>query len=98
MSEQTSETRSPDSFVKRAPTASTNIAVGTTTSTAALLAYYLNQCLTAKHLVVPSTEMILILLGYLYPLAVTAKKFASAWLQNIAKREGVDLDENGEPG
>lgn len=83
------QTRTPSDFVKRAPTTSTAVAVSTSTSTVALIAYYINECLTAKHIVVPSTEMIIVLLGYAYPIGKVIGEVVRARLNKWAESEGV---------
>lgn len=92
MSDQ-STTRSPDEFVKRAPTptqvAQQAATLGTGGSTLGLVALYINECLTAHHLVAPSTEMILVLLGLCVPMVTLIWQVANAKLTKWAQSEGV---------
>lgn len=85
------EVRTPDQYIKRSTTLSTSTAIGTAGSSAALVALYINECLTAGAWVVPSTEMILVLLGLLAPVVHLIWRVGNAKLQKWAAASGVSL-------
>lgn len=90
MSDQTEATaRTPDQFVKRAPTVSSSTMVGTAGSSLGLVALYINECLEAGRLVVPSTEMIIVLLGLIIPAVHLFYRVAGAKLNKWAASQGV---------
>ncbi len=86
--------RSPDQFVKRAPTISQvgqqATAIGTGASTIGLIAYYIQECITAHRLVAPSTEMILVLLGLCAPAVTMIWQVANMKVKKWAQSEGIE--------
>lgn len=89
MSDNSTEARSPDKFVKRAPTLSTTTAMGTAGSSLGLVALYINQCLEANAMVVPSTEMIIVMLGLVVPVLDIVRRVLGVKLRAWAAKQGV---------
>lgn len=83
--------RTPDQFVKRAPTVANTTVMGTGGSALGLAALYINQCLTADALVVPSTEMIIVIIGLLFPAAHLVWRVGAKKMKDWAARQGVDV-------
>lgn len=84
-----SEGKSPDQFTKRAATPTNSAAVGFGTSSLGLLALYINECLTAGQLVVPSTEMIIVIAGLLLPGVHLVWRVGAKKLRDWAESQGI---------
>lgn len=81
--------RSPDEYVKRAPTVANSNAIGTAASSIGLLAYWIEESLTHKHFMVPSVEMILWLIGLAVPTIHIVYKVWQAKINKWAASQGV---------
>lgn len=87
MSDQSS--RTPDEFVKRAPTVANTTALATAGSAVALIAYYIGECITAHHFVVPSNEMLIMVVGWAFPVVHLIFKVGKVKLDKWAAAQGV---------
>lgn len=82
------QARTPDQWVKRAPSTSERLksgaVTGATGTTVALIVYYIQQCVDAGRFVAPSNEMLIWLVGLAFPFAqglyLVGKKNYDAWL------------------
>ncbi len=91
MSDPGSGARTPDEFVKRAPSVADTAAMATTGSTVALIAYYIGECLTAHHFVAPSNEMLIVIVGAVFPIGHLVYKVFRAKLDKWAAAQGVQF-------
>lgn len=89
MAEPNADTRTPHQYAKRAATVSSSTAFGTAGSSLGLAALYINQCLEAGYFVVPSTEMIIVMLGLIVPALHLLWRVAGAKLRKWAASQGV---------